>query len=85
MPGISSFANDIRPLFTALDIGHMSDFFDLSSYEDVKNNAQAILRRLRGQGGVAVMPPPPAKGGDGPWSPDKIALFESWVEGGFQP
>jgi len=78
------FANDIRPLFTAIDVDHMSGFFNLSSYEDVKNNAQQIVRRLRAQGG-AVMPPPPAKGGDGPWSSDKIALFQSWIDGGFQP
>ncbi|MEY9633366.1 hypothetical protein ABIF66_001595 [Bradyrhizobium japonicum] len=31
------------------------------------------------------MPPPPAKGGDGPWSTQTIALFESWIDGGYQP
>jgi hypothetical protein len=79
-----SFAKDIRPLFTKIDIDHMSDFFDLSNYDDVKNNAQGILSRLRGKGGP-VMPPPPNKGGDGPWSAEKINLFASWIDGGFQP
>jgi hypothetical protein len=37
-----SFANDIRPLFTQIDINHMAFFCDLSSYDDVKTNAQEI-------------------------------------------
>ncbi|HEX3179939.1 MAG TPA: hypothetical protein VHR44_01560 [Beijerinckiaceae bacterium] len=74
-----SFANDIRPLFTQIDINHMAFFCDLSSYDDVKTNAQEILQRLQGQGGN-VMPPP-----RGPWSADKIALFQTWVDGGCLP
>jgi hypothetical protein len=84
MSGIVGFAKDIRPLFTQIDIEHMSPFFDLSDYDDVKDNAQSILQRLKGQQG-AVMPPPPTKGGDGPWSAEKIELFQSWVDGGFNP
>jgi hypothetical protein len=73
------FNNDIRPLFTQIDINHMSFFCDLSNYDDVKTNAEEILRRLKGEGGN-VMPPPPR----GPWSADKIALFQSWIDGGCQ-
>lgn len=80
----TSFASDISPLFTQIDIEHMTWYCDLSKYDDVKTNAQQILRRLKSQGGP-VMPPPPNKGGDGPWSPDKITLFESWIKGGYQP
>ena len=79
-----SFAKDIRPLFTPVDVDHMSAFFDLTNYDDVKNYAQQILQRLKGLGGT-VMPPPPAKGGDGPWTAEKIALFQSWIDTGFQP
>jgi hypothetical protein len=79
-----TFVANIRPLFTQLDIDHMSWFCDLSKFEDVKANAQEILNRLKGQGG-SVMPPPPTKGGDGPWSVDKIDLFRAWIEGGCQP
>jgi hypothetical protein len=78
------FAADIRPLFTKLDIDHMTSFLDLSDYEDVKANADEILQRLKGVGG-AVMPPPPSKGGDGPWSAERIALFERWIADGCQP
>ena len=42
-----SFARDIRPLFRDRDIGAMSSMFDLSSYEDVRANADGIYKRLR--------------------------------------
>ena len=75
-----SFAKDIRPLFSPIDVAHMSGAFDLSNYDDVRRNAGQILRRLKGEGGD-VMPPPPA----GPWPDSRIALFESWINGGLQP
>jgi hypothetical protein len=77
-----SFATDILPLFTAVDIQHMSWFCDLSKYDDVKANAPEILDRLKGIGGT-VMPPPPARGGDGPWTADNIALFAAWIDDGY--
>lgn len=78
----TSFADDILPLFTPLDIQSMAWFCDLSKYDDVKANAAEILDRLRGIGG-AVMPPPPESGGDGPWNAVNIALFASWIEDGY--
>lgn len=83
MPSAVSFKDDISLLFTPTDIDHMSWYCDLAKYEDVKANADEILARLKGHGG-AVTPPPPNKGGAGPWSPDKIALFEAWMTGGCQ-
>jgi hypothetical protein len=77
----TTFANDIRPLFTQTDIDHMAFFCDLSSYDDVKTNAQEILGRLKATGG-ALMPP---KDSGGPWSPANIAKFENWIAGGCQP
>jgi hypothetical protein len=76
-----SYATQIRPLFTAIDISHMSFFCDLSSYADVKTNAADILGRLNGSGGN-VMPPPSA---GGPWPPAQIALFQQWINDGCQP
>jgi hypothetical protein len=78
----TSFATDILPLFTPLDIQNMAWFCDLTKYDDVKANGPEIYDRLRGIGG-AVMPPPPSKGGDGPWSPENIALFGSWIDAGY--
>ena|GEM_PF-1936263 len=41
-----SFERDIRPLFRDDDAEAMSWAFDLVSYEDVKENAEAIYERL---------------------------------------
>jgi hypothetical protein len=79
-----SFAKDILPLFDPnTDIPHMARAkFMLAdhAFMSVPENAQSVLDRLNGKGG-AVMPPPPAK----PWSPDRIALFKAWIDGGYQP
>lgn len=68
-----SFANDIRPLFTEDDVMCMSSFgFDLSSYEDVKDNADVIYERVEDK----TMPP-----GE-PWSDEQIAMFKQWMDDG---
>jgi hypothetical protein len=76
-----SFANDIRPLFNDTDIGHMSFFVDLTSYDDVKSKANDILGRLNGTTGRRM--PPPSSGG--PWSAANIALFQTWITDGCPP
>ena len=83
-PAALSFAADIKSLFTAVDVSHMKLFFDLSSYDDVKTNSEEILNRLNGVGGH-VMPPPPSRGGEGPWPPERIAIFQRWRDDGCQP
>jgi hypothetical protein len=79
----TSFATDIRPLFTDRDIQGMSKAFHLASYDDVKSRAAAIFDRIRGIGG-AVMPPPPPRG-EGPWAQSRIDLFAKWVADGCPP
>ena len=76
-----SFSADIRPLFTDEDIDQMSFWCDLSNYDDVKTNAADILGRLDGSTG-SIMPP---ESSGGPWSTDKIALFETWMKEGCAP
>jgi hypothetical protein len=76
-----SFAKEIRPLFTDIDIEHMSFFCDLSNYDDVKANAAVILGRLNGSGGTRM--PPDFSGG--PWPDANIALFQQWIKDGTQP
>jgi hypothetical protein len=83
MSKLTSYAADIRPLFTQHDIQAMSKAFNLASYEDVKTHAAAIFNRIRGIGG-AVMPPPPPKG-EGPWPQSRIDLFGKWVADGSPP
>jgi hypothetical protein len=76
-----SFATDIRPLFTPVDIAHMSFFCDLSSYADVKANSQDIMNRLDGT--ATPQMPPVADGG--PWPTTQITLFQNWINDGCQP
>ena len=66
------FESDIKPLFREQDRQRMKFAFDLWAYEDVKNNAQAILERLTN----GTMPC------DGAWPPDQIALFRRWLDNG---
>jgi hypothetical protein len=79
----TSFAADIRPLFTDRDIQGMKKGFNLASYDEVKAHASAIYDRIRGIGG-AVMPPPPPLG-EGPWPQSRIDLFAKWLADGCQP
>jgi hypothetical protein len=71
----TSFATDIRPLFRAKDIDSMKMAFDLSKYEDVRSQADAILGRVA----AGSMPC------DGPWPQEQVDLFRRWVEEGLKP
>jgi hypothetical protein len=42
-----AFARDIRPLFSDRDVGSKSSRFDLSSYNEVRTNAELISSRRR--------------------------------------
>jgi len=68
-----TFEQDIRPLFRDSDIRAMSSSFDLSSYDDVRANAEAIQAQLA----AGTMPC------DGAWPPEDVARFQAWVDGGF--
>lgn len=83
MTKLTSFATDIRPLFTERDIQGMAKGFNLASYDEVKAHAAAIYDRIRGIGG-AVMPPPPPRG-EGPWPQSRIDLFAKWMADGCPP
>jgi hypothetical protein len=68
-----TFAGDIRPLFTDRDIGSMSGSFDLSSYDDVRKNAESIYARLA-DGSMPCY---------GAWPAEDVERFRSWMDGGF--
>jgi hypothetical protein len=69
---LASFDADIRPLFRPEDVEEMSWAFDLSSYEDVKANAEAIYERLA-DGSMPC---------DGPWDDEQVQLFRGWIDAG---
>jgi len=74
-PQPTSFAKDVRPLFRAKDINSMKKAFDLSSYDDVRSHADAILGRVA----AGSMPC------DGPWPQEQVDVFRRWVEEGMPP
>jgi hypothetical protein len=75
VPDEIGFAQDIRPLFNDRDVGSMSRFFDLSSYDDVRANADGIYSRLA-DGSMPCY---------GAWPGENVQRFRAWMEGGFAP
>ena len=69
------YAKDIKSLFNETDRSHMEFMLDLWSYDDVKNNADAILDAVSN----GRMPP------GQPWAADRVDMFQQWVDGGCQP
>jgi len=72
-----SYAANIRPLFRDKDVSSMKNFggFDLSAYQDVADNADDILARLR-KGDMPC---------DHRWPPADVQLFADWMAQGKQP
>ena len=67
-----SFATHIKPLFRSMDRQSMSFAFDLWSYADVSQHADAILERLD----AGSMPC------DGAWPAERVEAFRAWIAGG---
>ena len=67
-----TFEHDIRPLFRDGDIRSMSFAFDLSSYDDVRANAEAIYKRLA-DGSMPC---------DGRWPDEDVERFRTWIDNG---
>ena len=73
-----SFAKDIRPMFTDLDIQHMKPLgVDLSDWETVKANVASIYKVVE----AGQMPPPPSKR----WTPEMCERFKRWQDEGCPP
>ena len=79
-----SFSADIKPLFRAVDISHMSRFgVELDNYTYMSNpdNANKVLATLSPHDGEPPTMPP-----GGPyWTPAQLALFTQWQNDGYQP
>jgi hypothetical protein len=67
-----SFEHHIKPLFRSEDYESMAWAFDLSSYDEVKDHATAILERLR-EGSMPC---------DGEWPEEQVERFQQWTETG---
>ncbi len=74
-----SFASDIRPMFTDVDVDHMKSFgLDLSSRDDVEKHANNILSVVSS----GDMPP---RTENRPWTKDMCAKFQQWMNSGYGP
>lgn len=69
------YEDDIKALFRESDRKRMEFAFDLWSYDDVKENAEAILERLE-EGDMPC---------DGAWPDEQVGLFRRWIEQGMEP
>lgn len=67
-----SFETDVKPLFRESDRESMEFAFDLWSYDDVSENADAILDRLAD----GTMPC------DRVWPEAQVDLFRRWTQSG---
>lgn len=71
-----SFAKDVRPMFTQMDVDHMQAFMDLSNRDSVFENADAIYDTVSS----GTMPPPSSGGAR--WTPEMCQTFKQWKEQG---
>jgi uncharacterized membrane protein len=75
-----SFARDIRPMFTDMDVDHMEAYgIDLSNRDDVEQHAIAIYAAVKEK----TMPP--ANAGEPQWTDEMCARFKAWENQGFPP
>jgi len=77
-----SFKTDILPLFTSMDVEHMSKagvLLDEYAYMSQPANAKSVYDT------VSTGTMPPGDSGESPWAPDQVQLFKSWMDGGYQP
>jgi hypothetical protein len=76
-----SFKTHILPLFTSIDIEHMSYAgvsLDDYAYMSQPANASRVYEQLSS----GTMPP--SDSGEQPWPHDQVQLFKAWVDGGYQ-
>ena len=67
---MTTFENDIKPLFRQADRDAMKWAFDLWSEDDVRANADAILERIE-DGSMPC---------DGEWPAEQTEKFRSWAK-----
>jgi hypothetical protein len=75
-----SFAQDIRPLFTEMDVAHMKSagvLLDDFDYMRDPDHAQKVL------GTVSTGSMPPSSSGEPPWSAENVQLFRDWIAAGY--
>jgi hypothetical protein len=73
-----SFAKDIRPMFTDMDVAHMKSWgINLSDKNEVTAHADAIY------GTVSSGTMPPQASGEARWTAEMCDRFKRWQSAGF--
>ena len=76
-----SFAQDIRPLFTDMDVAHMKNFgVLLDDFDYMRDPAHA--RSVANMVSTGAMPP--SRSGEPRWTPESVQLFRDWMTGGYE-
>ncbi len=76
-----SFAQDIRALFTDMDVAHMRNYgvmLDDFDYMRDPAHAQSVLNA------VSTGAMPPSSSGEPGWTPEGVQLFQDWITGGYE-
>lgn len=78
-PNGETWANGISQLFSPMDVNHMKSQprfpVNLGDYDEVKNNADAILASVSSKS-MPLLP-------EGPWTEARINLFKKWKDNSF--
>lgn len=69
---MTSFANDIAPLFRPRDVRAMKSRFDLSDYAESRTTPRRLLQTVAERS----MPC------DTPWPSERVALLRTWIAEG---
>ena len=76
-----SFAQNIRPLFTDMDVAHMKNLgVSLDDFDYMRDpaHAQSVLNRVN-SGSM-----PPRRSGEPPWPAESVQLLRDWIAAGYQ-
>jgi hypothetical protein len=73
---VLSFAKDIRPMFTGMDVDHMKALMNLAQRDSVFEHAKAIYETVSS----GKMPPPSS--GEPRWTAEMCDRFKDWWEQG---
>ena len=76
-----SFAADILPLFTTMDVDHMKPHgvaLDDYGYMSEPTHAGRVLET------VSSGAMPPRDSSEPAWSQERVALLRAWIDGGYQ-
>lgn len=77
--GTLTFARDIRPMFTEMDVEHMKRAMDLSDRDSVFEHADAIYAA------VSSGSMPPSGSGEARWTEAMCDRFKTWKDQGGAP